>query len=285
MGILRDRMEADLKIGNYSEATRTRYLYYAEQFAVYHWRSPAEMGRDEVREWLVYLIDRRRYRAATVKVARSALVFLYQRTLGREFELEHLPIPRQGRRLPEVLSGVEVERLLGLFRKPKYRAIVMSMYGGGLRISEACSLRPEQIDSKRMLIRLRGKGDKERYTLLPQRLLDSLRDYWRAERPKGDWLFPGRGKQGHLTRSSVEKALRKVVGEAGFAKRVTSHTLRHSCATHLKELGTPLSDIQALLGHSHLRSTETYLHTSRVALARVKSPLDVLGTPAATILG
>ncbi len=285
MGILRDRMEADLKIGHYSEATRTRYVYYAEQFAAYHHRSPAKMGRDEVREWLVYLIERRRYRASTVKVARSALVFLYQRTLGRELELEGLPIPRQGRRVPEVLSGVEVERLLGLFRKPKYRAIVMAMYGGGLRISEACSLRPEQIDSKRMLIRIRGKGDKERYTLLSQRLLDYLRDYWRAERPEGGWMFPGRGKRGHLSRASVEKALRKTVGEAGFTKRVTSHTLRHTCATHLKELGTPLTDIQALLGHSQMRSTETYLHTSCEALARPKSPLDVLGTPVAKILG
>jgi len=187
--------------------------------------------------------------------------------------------------VPEVLSGVEVEQLLGLIRKPKYRAIVMAMYGGGLRVSEACSLRPEQIDSKRMVIRLRGKGDKERYTLLSERLLAYLREYWRAERPEGGWLFPGRGMQGHISRKTVGEVLGKVVRKAGFKKRVTTHTLRHSYATHLQELGTPLTVIQTLLGHSQLRATETYLHTSREVLSRTKSPLDVLGTPAAKILG
>lgn len=285
MGILRDRMEADLKIGNYSPKTQAQYLYYAEQFAAYHQRSPAKMGRDEVRQWLLHLIEQRKYRSATVKVARAAVVFLYRRTLGRELELESLPVPRRGRRVPEVLSGVEVEKLLGLIRKPKYRAIVMAMYGGGLRISEACSLRPEQIDSKRMVIRLRGKGDKERYTLLSERLLAYLREYWRAERPEGGWLFPGRGKQGHISRKTVAQIFGKVVRKAGFKKRVTTHTLRHSYATHLQELGTPLSVIQALLGHSQLRATETYLHTSREVLSQTKSPLDVLGTPAAKILG
>jgi site-specific recombinase XerD len=278
-------MEADLKIGNYSPNTQDRYLYYAEQYATYHMRSPAEMGRDEGLEWLLHQVEVLRRSPATIQVSRAAVVFLYRVTLGRELELESIPVPRQGRRVPVVLSGDEIARLIGLFRQPKYKAIVMAMYGSGLRVSEACSLRPEHIDSKRMLIRIRGKGDKERFTLLSQRLLSSLRDYWRADRPEGGWMFPGRTKQGHLSRKSVHDALSKVVKEAGFTKRVTTHTLRHSCATHLQELGTPLTVIQALLGHSQLRSTETYLHTSRELLSRTKSPLDVLGTPAAKVLG
>lgn len=285
MGILRDRMEADLKIGNYSPNTRDRYLYYAEQYAAFHRRSPAEMGRDEVRQWLVHLIEEQHRSPATVKLARAALVFLYRVTLDREMELHRIPVPRQGRRIPVVLSGREVQHLLDLIVKPKYRAIVMAMYGGGLRISEACGLRPAHIDSKRMLLRFGGKGDKERCTLLSQRLLEYLRDYWRHEHPAGGWMFPGRSKQGHISRKTIGDVFRQVVASAGFTKRVTPHTLRHSFATHLLELGTPLSVIQKLLGHSQMRATETYLHTSRELLARTQSPLDVLGTPEAKILG
>ncbi len=285
MGILRDRMEADLKIGRYSMATRDHYLRFAERFAAYHSRSPAEMGRDEVLEFLVHLVDEERLGPDSVRQARSSLVFLYRKTLGRELDLERIPVPRKGRRVPVVLSGCEIERLLALFHKPKYRAIVMTMYGGGLRISEACSLRPEHIDSKRMLLCFRGKGDKERCTLLSQRLLEYLRAYWRYARPDNGWMFPGRSKPGHVSRKTVGTVFSKVVKSAGFTKRVTPHTLRHSYATHLLELGTDSTVVKSLLGHSQLRTTEIYLHTSREHLARTTSPLDVLGTPAAKILG
>jgi len=285
MGILRDRMEADLKIGNYSPRTSEMYLYYATQFAAFHKRSPEEMGGDEVREWLLHLIEGKGYSASTIKIARAAVLFLYRVTLGRAMELERIPVPRQARRIPVILSGREVQHLLEQVEKPMYRAIMMAMYGGGLRISEACGLRPEHIDSKRMLICLSGKGDKERCTLLSQRLLEYLRDYWRLTRPSSGWMFPGRGKQGHISRKTVQDVFVKVVKSAGFTKRVTTHTLRHSYATHLQEMGVPLTVIQKLLGHSRMRTTEVYLHTSWGLLARTRSPLDVLGTPAAKILG
>jgi site-specific recombinase XerD len=200
-------------------------------------------------------------------------------------EMECIPVPRQGRRLPVVLSGREVQQLLDHVKKPKYRAIVMTMYGGGLRVSEACRLRPEHIDSKRMLLCFAGKGNKERCTLLPQRLLEYLRGYWRYERHDNGWMFPGQGDQGHVSPKTVQEVFSKVVKSAGFTKRVTTHTLRHSYATHLQELGTPLNVIQKLLGHSQMRTTEIYLHTSQEQLARTQSPLDVLGTPAAKVLG
>jgi len=285
MGILRDQMEADLKIGNYSPKTQDRYLYYASQFAAHHDRSPAEMGRDEARAWLLHLIEDRKYKPSTIKVARAAVLFLYRVTLDREMELECLPVPRQGRRIPVVLSGREVQHLLDQVKKPKYRAIIMAMYGGGLRVSEACRLRPEHIDSKRMLLCFRGKGDKERCTLLSQRLLEYLREYWRDERPNNGWMFPGQRRHSHVSSKTIQDVFHKVVNSAGFTKRVTTHTLRHSYATHLQELGTSLAVIQKLLGHSQMRSTEVYLHTSREVLSRTRSPLDVLGTPAAKILG
>jgi site-specific recombinase XerD len=278
-------MEADLKIANYSAVTRECYLRCAARFAAYHGRSPAEMGRDEVREWLVHLIEDRQLGPEAVKQGRTAVLFLYRVTLGQDLNLESIPVPRKQKRIPAVLSGREVQQLLDLIDKPKYRAIVMSMYGGGLRIAEACGLRPEHIDSKRMLLGFVGKGNKERCTLLSERLLSYLRDYWRLTRPTNGWMFPGQGNRGHITRRSVARVLAQVVKTAGINKHVTTHTLRHSFATHLVEMGTDVSVVKALLGHSRLRSTEVYLHTSRALLARTKSPLDLLGTPAASVLG
>ena len=244
MGTLRDQMDADLRIGNYSPRTGECYLYYATQFAVFHKRSPAEMGHDEVRQWLLHLVEDRKNSPSTVRIARAAVLFLYRVTLGRKMELECIPVPRQGRRIPVVLSGREVQQLLGHVRRPKYRAIVMTLYSGGLRISEACGLRPEHIDSKRMLICLGGKGDKERCTLLSQRLLEYLREYWRLARPDNGWMFSGRSEQGHVSRKTVNTVLRKAVKSAGLTKRVTPHTLRHSFATHLLELGTDSSVVK-----------------------------------------
>lgn len=285
MGILRDQMEADLKIGKYAEKTRETYLRFAGQFAAYHDRPPADMGREEVRQWLVHLIEERQLGRESVKQARAAVLFLYRVTLGLDLKLQRIPVPRKQRRIPEVLSGREVQQLLELIDKGKYRAIVMLMYGGGLRLTEACRLRPEQIDSKRMLLHLQGKGNKQRCTMLSTRLLCYLREYWRQERPGNGWMFPGGRNWGHISDSSVRQVFRGVVKLAGFTKRVTSHTLRHSFATHLIEMGTDVSVVKALLGHSQLRSTEVYLHASRELLARTKSPLDVLGTSEAYLLG
>jgi site-specific recombinase XerD len=278
-------MEADMKIAHFSESTRTHYLRYVSQFVAYHDRPPQELGRDEVRQWLVHLIEERGLSADTIRGARAAVRFLYQVTLNRPMELASLPVPRKGRRVPVVLSGLEVEQLLEAIRRPKYRAIAMAMYGAGLRISEACGLRVEHIDTQRMLLQFPGKGDKERCTLLSHRLLSYLRDYWRWERPTGAWLFPKQRGEGPLRRTGMNRVFNKAVQSVGFQKRVVPHTLRHSYATHLLELGTPLPVVQALLGHSRMRSTEVYLHVSREHLARTTSPLDVLGTPAAKILG
>ncbi len=138
------------------------------------------------------------------------LIFLYTVTLRRPVEVEHLAIPRRQVRLPEVLSGTEVAALLAAVESPKYRGILMSMYAGGLRITEACRLRPEDIDSKRKVIVIRGgKGRRDHYTLLSERLLEFLRDYWRKTRPQG-WLFPGHTS----TQYACPATVRKVSGAA-----------------------------------------------------------------------
>jgi site-specific recombinase XerD len=278
-------MEADLKLGGYSPSTQKIYLLYAKLFAKYHMRSPERMGEQEIRHYLLHMVEEKRISRETYRQIRAALIFLYSVTLKRPIEVEHLPVRRKKVALPVVLSGTEVQRVLDAVDSPKYRAIVMTLYAGGLRISEACRLRPEDIDSKRMVVHVRaGKGGRDRYTVLSERLLGHLRDYYRDQRPDG-WLFPGRGAKGHASPETCRRVFRRAVATAGIAKKVTPHALRHCFATHLLESGTDISVVQALLGHGSLRATEVYTHISVEHIGRVTSPLDLLGTAAANPLG
>lgn len=285
MGQLREKMEADLKIGGYSPNTQRIYLRHARSFAAYFMRSPAELGADQVREFLLHLVQDQGASRETIGQVRAALRFLYVVTLNRPVEIEWLPVPRRQKRLPVVLSGTEVTTLLGQVQRLKYRLIFTLMYSGGLRISEACKLRPEDIDSKRMLIRVLGKGDKQRCTLLSRRLLPELRDYCRLDRPARTRLFPGGTPDGHLSREAVTRVFREAFRATGIAKDATPHALRHSFATHLIDTGTSIAVVQALLGHASLETTELYTHVSATQIARTRSPLDLLGTPAAAVLG
>jgi integrase/recombinase XerD len=287
MESLRERMEADLKIGGYSASTRKIYLLYARLFAKYHMRSPAEMGEREIRQFMLHLIEERLSSRQTLRQVRAALTFLYTRTLNRPTAVEWIPVPRRkARRLPVALSGTEVSALLDAVRSPKYRALLTTMYAGGLRIREACRLRPEHIDAKRMVLFVRdGKGGVDRYTVLSTRLLACLRDYWREARPPGGWIFPGRFPHRHVEPDAVRAVFRRALLSAGITKDVTPHSLRHAFATHLLESGTDLAVIQAVLGHKRITTTTIYTHVSVEHIARTTSPLDLLGTPQAAILG
>jgi integrase/recombinase XerD len=285
MGQLRERMEADLRLAGYSPSTKKIYLLYAKLFVKYHMRSPAEMGEDQIREYLLHMVEEEQVSRETYRQIRAALIFLYTVTLKRQTEVQHLPVRRKRVKLPVVLSGTEVQALLDAIHNPKYRAIVMALYAGGLRISEACRLQSEDIDSKRMVIHVRaGKGGRDRYTVLSQRLLVYLRDYFRTFRPLG-WLFPGQTADGHASPETSRRVFHTAVASAGISKMITPHTLRHCFATHLLETGVDISVIQALLGHGSLRTTEVYTHVSVEHIGRVRSPLDLLGTPAAKPLG
>jgi integrase/recombinase XerD len=288
MGELRDRMENDMTLARYSAETRRLYLHYARQFARHFMRSPGEMGSEEVRQYLLHLINERRFSHTTIRQARAALIFLYTVTLGREVEVSGLPkMRREPRRLAWLLSGSEVERLLACVRDEKHRVVIMTMYSAGLRVREACSLRAEDIDSRRMVLWVRcGKGGKDRCTVLSHRLLEELRDYWRRCRPRPDgWLFPGSRGDGHVTPESVRAATRLAARDAGIPKRVTPHSLRHAFATHLLEYGVEMRVIQALMGHSSSGATQVYTHMTVHHIARTPSPLDVLGTPRGAVMG
>lgn len=278
-------MEEDLTLAGYSPCTCKIYLCYARLFAGFHHRSPAEMGEEEIRAYLLHLVEERHVSRQTYRQVRAALTFLYTVTLRRPVEVAYLPVRRGKPPLPVVLSASEVAALLDAVRDLKYRAILTALYSAGLRIAEACALRPEDIDSKRRVIHVRaGKGGRDRYTILSKRFLALLRKYYRRERP-AEWLFPSRVPGKHVTPDSARVVFHKAVHAAGIRKRVTPHVLRHCFATHLLESGTDLRTTQVLLGHGSLRSTEVYTHVSVERIGRTRSPFDLWGTPASRLLG
>jgi integrase/recombinase XerD len=285
MGELYNRMARDLKLKNLAVGTQTQYLACCRRFAAYHWRSPSELGLEEVKEFLGHLmagggsVER-------LKMHVAGLKFLYEVTLDRPEVASKLPWPKVPHKKPDILSGTEVEKVLSAMASLVPTMVVLTAYGAGLRLSEACRVRVEDIDSKRGVIHVRlGKGDKDRYVMLSERLLRALRGYCLKTGVREGYLFPGRKKGKHLTPSAVRISLKEAVKAAKLKKRVTAHTLRHAFATHLLELGTDIRTIQVLLGHASIRTTARYTQVSRQHVARVKSPLDVLGTRKAAALG
>ncbi|OYD14748.1 recombinase XerC [candidate division WOR-3 bacterium JGI_Cruoil_03_51_56] len=177
------------------------------------------------------------------------------------------------RKLPVVLPEHEVLRILSKIINLKHWAIIMLIYSAGLRVSEIVRLKIRDIDGDRKMLWVRGgKGAKNRYTLLSGIALETLRNYYKAYRPK-EWLFGGQRK-GHYSRRSVEKIMEHAIKKAGIQKEASVHSLRHSFATHLLENGVDLRYIQELLGHKSSKTTEIYTHVTRKSLLKIKSPLD-----------
>jgi len=279
MGRLYDQMKRDLELRNFSPHTRRTYLACVRRFALYFHRSPEALGDPEIREYLHYLIKERKVSQGAVTQAYGALKFFYETTLKRDWEGFRIPKGKMGKRLPIVLSRQEVEALFGAIKNLKHRAILMTIYSAGLRISEALHLKLSDIDSQRMTIRIEhGKGNKDRYTLLGKRNLDILREYWKRYRPR-DWLFCNPSRKRPLSTTAVRRVFTKALRRAGIKKHAIVHTLRHSFATHLLEAGTDLYHIQHLLGHTNPKTTAVYLHLSRKELTQVTSPLDLLEEP------
>lgn len=276
MGQLRDRMEQDLVLKGLASTTRRNYLLYCRKFAAHYGRSPEQLGEPEIRAYLLHLIQVEQVSYATYRQILAALKFLYTTTLDREWEVKRLPFPKHRRAaLPRVLRNDQLLALFAALKRPKYRALLMTCYAAGLRIGEACRLRMEDIDSRRMVLRVVGKGSKERYTVLSPRLLTLLRVYWKLNRPSV-WMFPGQGVAGHILPDSVREVFRRAREQAGLGPWCTPHVLRHSFATHLLEAGTDLVMIKALLGHNSISTTCVYTHVSTDRIGKVPSPLDEL---------
>jgi site-specific recombinase XerD len=272
---LRRRMIEDMTVRNLSPATQRCYVHAVAKFSRYFGRSPERLGLEDVRAFQVHLVSTAISWPALNQTV-CALRFFYGVTLGHAEIPERIPYAREPRKLPVVLSADEVVRFLEAVPGLKTRTALTTAYAAGLRASEAVGLRIDDIDSGRMVIRIRhGKGGKDRYVMLSAQLLGILRTYWRLARPR-DWLFPGRDESRPIDVQVLYAACRSACAAAGLGKRVTVHTLRHSFATHLLENGTDLRIIQVLLGHSNLSSTARYTQVSTGLIRRTASPLDRL---------
>jgi integrase/recombinase XerD len=265
---LRERMRQDLQLAGLSARTEEAYLRAVRQLAEHFGTPPDRLTEAQLREYFLCLLNKKKYSAASIKMAFYGIRFFYRHTEPREWPtLDQLQV-RPERRLPDVLSRDEVERVIAAVRTPHNRVFLRTVYSLGLRLDEARHLQPGDIDGDRGLVHVhRGKGARDRYVPLPSSTCRRLREWYRTHR-NPTWLFPasGRGQQDHpsaatpICRSSVQNVLRRVVREVGIRKRVSIHTLRHSYATHLLEAGVNLRLIQQYLGHQSLQTTTLYLH-------------------------
>jgi len=277
---LRKRFIDDLRLKNFSDGTIKVYVHAVEKFAKFLGRSPDESTAEDVRAFLIHELDRGLSRSYCV-IQQNALRHLYLDTLGRTDGLQAIPRPKRERRLPVVLSREEVQRLFAVTGNLKHKALLMVAYDAGLRLSEILNLRSEDIDSQRMVIRVRqGKGKKDRYGRLSAGLLELLREYWREYRPES-FLFPGAHPNKRYDIATPGHILKKLCRKASITKRVSMHTLRHSFATHLLEAGTNLRVIQRLLGHANIQTTCLYTHLSIKELRKAPSPMELLEDPEA----
>ena len=277
---LRRMMLEELQRRNYSDRTIRYYLQAVAHFAKHFGKRPDKLGPDELRTYQAYLLRERKLAVGTVIARVAALRFFYVRTLKRHAFREDLPYPKDHRRLPTVLSLEEVARLINAAGNLLQRALLMTLYGTGMRRTEVSLLKVRDIDSQRMMIRVeRGKGGAGRDIPLSPALLETLREYWSWKKPR-TYLFASseskRGKEQPISDKTVWYACKEAARHAGLTKRVTPHTLRHSFATHLLEGGTDLRTIQILLGHGDLETTAKYLHLSQRHLRAVANPLESL---------
>jgi integrase/recombinase XerD len=280
MTSLRQRLTEDMQVRNLALNTQMSYVQQVSLFARHFNKSPEQLGPDDIRAYQVYLTNEKKLAPGSVLIAVAALRFLYKVSLKRDWQFEDvIPAPKKPQRLPVVLSPDEVLQFLGCIDSMKHRAILTTCYAAGLRISEVVSLKTEDIDSQRMVIRVdQGKGQKDRYVMLSPTLLEILRTWWRVNKPR-HWLFPGDIPGRHISKDAVEFACQKARRLCGIRKPITPHLLRHGFAVHLLESGTDVRTIQLLLGHRSLATTARYLRIATSKVCSTSSPLDLLPRP------
>ena len=278
MSPLRKQMEADMAVRGLAHRTRETYVQSVAKLAKFYGRGPDRISEAEVQRYLLHLLQERKLAHSSCNVMVSALEFFYRVTLKRRQIEFCLPRPKVPAKLPQILSREEVSTLIGKTTNLKHRALLMATYGAGLRLGEVCHLKPGDIDSKRMMLRVeQGKGAKDRYTLLSPRLLEELRRYWLLHRPRL-WLFPSpRVPDLPLSKHTAHRIYHAAKDRAGIAKDGGIHALRHAFATHLLEAGVDIHTIQRLMGHGSLSTTERYFHLAQKHLSGIASPLELLG--------
>jgi len=275
MSELREKMIKMMQLRNLGKTSQRSYLAAVKGLAKYYRKSPDEITKEMIEDYLLYLINEKKRAPEGVAVVVSGLKFFCKHVIGDDERSPNYGT-RRVRKLPTVLTQEEVWRIINAPKNIKHRLLLMTTYSAGLRASEVINLKPEHIDSERMLIKVEeGKGGKDRYTLLSKMLLEELRYYYKKFRPK-TYLFPSTYKgRCLLTYETVRSTYEDARKKAGVNKGPGIHTLRHSFATHLLEAGYDLRKIQILMGHRSLTTTMIYLHVSRETLSKIKSPLDL----------
>ena len=268
-----------MELRNLADNTQRRYLSAVTGLAKHYQRSPVKITKEMIEDYLLYLKNDKGRAPNSCASALSGLRFFYKHVAEQKISIDY-SLTRKVQNLPTVLAQEDIVNIINATDNLKHRLILMTTYSAGLRASEVIALKPENIDSKRMLIKVRGKGDKDRYTLLAKRLLPELRHYYKKFQPQ-TYLFPSsykHKKHQPLSYGSVRSIYEKARKKAGVKNGAGIHTMRHSFATHLLEAGYDIRKIQVLMGHSRLTTTMIYLHVSRQTLASIPSPLDLIDT-------
>jgi site-specific recombinase XerD len=273
---LRRRMIDDMTARRFKEKVQKDYVRHVRNFATFLGRSPDTAASEDLRRFQLHMATER-IGAPTINAAIAALRFFFNVTLDRPDLVRPLTTIHEPRKAPVVLSPEEVARLLEAAPGLKYKTAFGVAYGAGLRVSEVAALKVSDIDSQRMTLRIeQGKGQRDRYVMLSPQLLELLRQWWRAARPQA-WLFPGQNPVNPMSARQLVRAVHTAAQAAGIAKRVSPHTLRHSCATHLLEQNVDIRVIQVLLGHAKLETTALYTRVAVNTIRDVVSPLERLG--------
>jgi site-specific recombinase XerD len=275
-------MIEDMQLAGYSARTQEVYVWAVSQLFDHFHCTPAQLTEEQLRQYFLYLTNERKVSRSTATIALCGVKFFFERTLKRDWTALELIRPRREQKLPVVLSREEVRRILDQVHTPVYRTCLTTIYSCGLRLLEGARLQIHDIDSGRMLLHIHGKGGKDRYVPLPDRTLELLREFWKTHRSR-PWAFPAttRGPKPNLaiqplTGSSLHCAFKSALQQAGISKRAHIHSLRHSYATHLLEMGVNLRIIQENLGHRSARTTQIYTHLTKEARDAVIHPLNEL---------
>ena len=272
---LRRRMIEDMQLHGYSEKTQQAYLIAVKALAKHYRKSPDQLNEEEIRQFFLYLVNEKVVASGTLRMYLSGIKFFYEKTLEREWPIFELVRPRKRKKLPVVLSVYEVRFLLSLIDQPLQRMALTMIYSCGLRLTEGTQLKVDDIDSERMMVRVGGKGGKDRYVPLPKRTLALLREYWLTNRPH-TYLFPSRRGLDTIPTGTLHRTFKVVVRQSRIRKNPSIHTLRYSYATHLLESGIDLRTIQEILGHTSPKTTFIYTHLTQKTIDTVHDAVNRL---------
>ena len=258
----------------YSENTIKAYCSLFRQFLeFFQHKHPDNITEDEIRKYQDYLVQKKKVSVSTQNQMINAIKFYYEKVKGGERKTYYIERPRKPKVLPKVLSEKQVLEILKHTTNLKHKCIIASLYSAGLRVGELINLRISDVSFEKNIIFVRGaKGKKDRITVLSENLKIVLQKYLATYKPNY-WLFEGVNRK-RYSRSSINQLIKRSCKAAGIDREVSSHTFRHSFATHLLEKGVDLRYIQTLLGHSSSKTTEIYTYVSKKSLAKIKSPLD-----------